>query len=136
MPNFPRPAILALLLSACTANPAPKTLTLAYNDFGPQALAYETLGMQWPQWQSHGDDRDNDPPIDIIVYTNTDRATVQKQFPIDPARNRDRRYLPLNTAIAYLEKNIDAQQSESTPDPTVLEPLQRTRERLRRTFNK
>jgi hypothetical protein len=49
--------LAALLFFGCAHAEVKNIVVLDYNDFGPQATAYELLGMDWLQWQLHGDSR-------------------------------------------------------------------------------
>ena len=63
---------LIILISFGCKNAPKQYLVFDYEDFGPQAMAYQTFGMQWWQWDSHGDSNPNTKyDIKIIVYHKT-----------------------------------------------------------------
>lgn len=74
-----------------------------YNDFGPQALAYETIGFQWYQWNNVGDcDPSKIDPIKVVVFWNESLAAIREKFPVNPKKKQDYRYLSYQDAINYL----------------------------------
>jgi hypothetical protein len=97
-----------LLLCSCAGRPqAGGTAALfAYEDFGPPAMADELLGMDWPQWQAHGDSRPAKYDIKVVVYRNVGLDQVKKQYPVVPEQNKDYRYVEYAQAIRYLDSNI------------------------------
>jgi hypothetical protein len=116
--------ILSLLI-ACTAPAKPHVSLLNYSDFGPQVIASEVVGMEWWQWQPHGDPRPRPYPIKVAVFRDMSLDDVKKQFPVDEARELDYRYLQYETAMRYLDAKI-------TEDvlPEVTAKLKATRARL------
>jgi hypothetical protein len=78
-----------------------------YEDFGPQAMAWESLGMQWWQWNSFGD---NDPAhrddVKVVVYAGVPLAEAKEVYPVDEARKQDYRYIAYDDAMKYLDRNI------------------------------
>ncbi len=128
---------LALLASAaCTAKnpPAPTDaeawIVLEYGDFGPQAAAYELLGMQWFQWSGHGD---SDPrsldPIQVVVY-RPDRVSlseVRARFPVIESERQDYRYITYEDALAYLDDTLEHADAEI---PSLVTELRATRARI------
>jgi len=82
-------------------------LVLDYDDFGPQAMAWETIGMEWWQWDSHGNDNpDKQYPIHVVVYRDIKLEEVKSLYPVDKEKEQDYRYIEFNEAIQYLQKHI------------------------------
>ncbi len=98
-----------LLLSAC-ANTGPeatgRTLVLSYQDFGPQVIAKDLIGMQWWQWEAHGDSRPREYDIKVVVYRGMALSTVENRFPVAPDKQQDYRYVEYLEALAYLDRVI------------------------------
>jgi hypothetical protein len=79
-----------LLILAC--NNAPKQYAIFdYEDFGPQAMAWETIGMQWWQWDSHGMSSDPNYTYDIkvVVYRDMPLSRIKSLFLVDKAKKKD-----------------------------------------------
>lgn len=66
-----RVVLIGLLSGACVNQ---QTLTsaspflLGYDDFEPQIIAHELLGMGWWQWESHDEFRPAQYDIAVVVY--------------------------------------------------------------------
>jgi hypothetical protein len=73
---------MALLIAGCAHSEVKSMLVLDYDDFGPQAAAYELLGMQWWQWQAHGESRPNKCDIKVVVYEGVSLGSVKQQYPV------------------------------------------------------
>ncbi len=60
-----------------------------YEDFGPQVMAWEEIGMQWWQWDNHGDD---DPKskydIKVVVYAGMPLDEIKSDFRLTRIRSR------------------------------------------------
>jgi hypothetical protein len=78
-----------------------------YDDFGPQVLAYETIGYQWYQWNDVGgpDPRKFDD-IKVVVYWNEPLISIKEKYPVNPKRKKDFRYLTYEAAMRYLDSTI------------------------------
>lgn len=100
---------LILFLTSCASvNKSPKTtMVLSYSDFGPQAMAYETIGYEWWQWLPSGNEQHQPHDIKVIVYKDTDLASVKSLYPVNPGKNKDYRYIDHQAAMLYLDKNIE-----------------------------
>lgn len=79
---------------------------LPYSAFGPQVTAYELIGMEWWQWDLHGDGRDREYPIKVVVYWNQTRDETSKRHPVDQAKLQDFRYVEYSKAVAHMGKVI------------------------------
>ena len=100
------------------------TLVLTYEDFGPQVAAHELLGMQWWQWEAHGDsDPTTSCPIKVVVYRGIPLSDAQRRHPTSEADLRDYRYVEYSMALQYLEGLTQ----EEVP---FVDVLTRTRERI------
>lgn len=99
--------LLAILFVAGCAGTPRKTMVLKYHDFGPQAAAYQTIGMEWWQWDSHGG---SEPgyrcDVKVLVYRDIPLHHVRKTYPVVKAKEQDYRYLTYARAMAYLDKHI------------------------------
>lgn len=84
-----------------------ESIVFDYDDFGPQALAYQTIGFQWYQWNSTGG---SDPTkldvIKVVVYWNEPVEKVKEKYPVNPKKKKDYRYLSFESAIKYLNSAI------------------------------
>lgn len=117
-----------ILLSSCATNhQTPKTYVFEYTDFGPQAIAHELLGMQWWQWQPHGDSRPAKCDIKVIVYRDIDLDSVEQRYPVVEESLKDYRYVKYDDAITYLNKHIDKNVIEQ-----VTQKLKATRNTLKK----
>ncbi len=93
-------------LFACTSSPHSNLIALDYEDFGPQVIASELIGMQWWQWQSHGDSRPQKEDIRVIVYKDVPLRLVKEAFPVDQSKLEDYRYIDCQSAYTYLQAKI------------------------------
>jgi hypothetical protein len=120
---------MLFILCGCATQTTPKTLVLQYEDFGPPSAAYEYIGMDWWQWQSHGDSRPRHYDIKVLVYRDVDLHEVAQRFPTEPDREIDYRYISFADAISYLDRMIE----ENTIDSLTLR-LKETRRRITDTL--
>ena len=98
---------LGLVFVFSCSNDDKRILILSYNDFGPQLMAWETFGMQWWQWDQHGDSDPNTKyDIKIAVYRDIPLQEVKERFPVVKEFKRDYRYVEYDEAIKFLDKNI------------------------------
>jgi len=114
---------LSLLLAVGCASTSKRTIVMNYSDFGPQAAAWEYIGMKWWQWESHGGSNPGTKyDIKVIVYRSIPLAEVQKIYPVNQEKKQDYRYLEYAKALEYLDKTI-----EENLVPEVTEVLKKTR---------
>lgn len=119
------------LLTGCSRG-GEELLVLKYHDFGPQAAAYEIIGMEWWQWDNHGSSDPNlSYDINVIVYRNTTLSQVKKAYPVVRSKNRDYRYLQYAKAINYLQRYIQEDWS-----PELKEILLKTHLRIENHFGR
>lgn len=81
-------------------------LILPYSAFGPQVAAYELIGMEWWQWDPHGDGSDRDYPIKVVVFWDQTLVKTMKKHPVDEAKQQDFRYVKYSKAIEHMERTI------------------------------
>lgn len=79
---------------------------LPYSAFGPQAAAYELVGMEWWQWDPHGDSRPRDYPIKIVVFWDQTRDDTAKKHPVDRDNLQDFRYVEYSKAVTHMARII------------------------------
>jgi hypothetical protein len=119
-------AYLTVLVAGCHPPDEPY-IVLDYTDFGPQAMAYELIGFQWWQWESHGDSNPNTTyNIKVIVYKDIPLQDIQTLFPIKPEQKQDYRYLEYSKALAYLSENL----KDNEIAHTLLLTLQQTKRKI------
>lgn len=97
----------SLLIVAC--NNSPKQYAIFnYEDFGPQAMAWEEIGMQWWQWDSQGISSDPNYTYDIkvVVYRDMPLSHIKSLYPVDKAKKKDFRYFEYHDVIKYLDEKI------------------------------
>jgi hypothetical protein len=101
--------IVILFLLGCK-NTSNQYLVLSYEDFGPQVLSYETIGMQWWQWDNHGDSNPKTKyDIKIVVYRDIPLKKIKSIFPVNEEEKKDFRYIEYFQSIKLIEKNIKVQ---------------------------
>jgi hypothetical protein len=90
-------------------------------------MAYEALGFEWWQWQPHGDSRPREYDIHVVVYSGAMKEEVAKLYPVDPAQERDYRYISYDTALEYLDANIALAEDDDEGLPSLADQLRETR---------
>ena len=120
---------IAILITGCLNSNNQNTLVFRYSDFGPQVIASEIIGMEWWQWQSHGESRPTKYDIKVVVYNKIDIADVKKLYPVIEKQNQDYRYLEKSTALEYLDEKI----KENTIE-LVTNTLITTRDKIKNTL--
>jgi hypothetical protein len=125
-----------LLVSAALASVAgAKDRVLPYEAFGPQVVAHELIGMEWWQWDSHGDSEPRKYPIKVVVYWNQSLEETKKRYPVVREKEQDYRYVEYETAKRHLaEKAKDL--SQAGLDSARLEEALKLLESARRTEEK
>ena len=116
MKNFIASTFLLLGLQATRAG----EVIFPYSAFGPQAAAYKVIGMEWGQWDSHGDSRPRDYPIKIVVFWDQTREDTKKRHPVDREKLKDFRYVEYSKAITHMERIIQ-EFKESELDASAIE---------------
>src|SRR5262245_14339203 len=77
-----------------------------YDSFGPPSAAFELIGMDWWQWETHGDSHPREYPIKVVVYWNQTLGQTKKKYPVIREKEQDFRYVEYSAAVAHLEKSI------------------------------
>jgi len=115
------------LLSNCNYKTKSSNLViLNYKDFGPPSMSFELLGQSWWSWESSGSSSPNQLyPIKVVVYSNKTLEQVKSQYPVIPIKKQDYRYIRLEQANRYLNKNIQDNFISS-----ITATLKRTKNRL------
>ncbi len=119
--------MLCIAISSCatgTINSKHHYSLFEYEDFGPQAMAYELIGMQVLQWQDFVSGPGEEFDIRVVVFEG-DRDLFQKKFKTIPAQQLDYRLVSYPDAVQYLNHQI-----EKNIMPVVTERLERTKARL------
>jgi hypothetical protein len=84
--------------------PKTNTIVLGYDDFGPQAMSYEWIGMGWYQWNSQGpDDPNAKDDVKVVVYRNISLDEVKRMYPVIEEK-QDYRYLEYQPALNLLKQ--------------------------------
>jgi len=115
---------LLVLISSCRKLPVgndSNAVVLEYEDFGPQVIAYQLLGMYWWQWDNHGDSRPTEYDIHVVVYKNINLHEISERYPVNQNLKQDYRYIKYNDALEYLYARIN-----EDIEPAVTERLKRT----------
>ena len=115
--------IVALFSSVCATDHV-----LPYSASGPQAAAHNLIGVEWWQWDIHGDIRPREYPIKVVIYWNQTLDQTKKRFPINRERELDFRYVSYPSAIQYLEEKIKEFQGLGLDSS----PMQQTLNRIRK----
>jgi hypothetical protein len=105
--------LICLILLGCHNSPEPYGV-FDYEDFGPQTMAWEKIGMQWWQWDSHGISSDPNYKYDIkvVVYRDMTLTQIKSLYPVDRAKRKDFRYFEYDDSIKYLNERITELDSE------------------------
>lgn len=118
--------LLFALLTSCSVHSQQEVVLLDYNDFGPQIIARKIIGMEWWQWQDHGD---SDPAaaysVNVAVYRDIPLAEVEQKYPVEPEQRKDFRYLEYQHALRFLDEKIAENIQEN-----VTKQLKATRKKI------
>ena len=108
--------IICSFFILCCNNSPKKYEVFNYEDFGPQSMSYERLGMQWWQWDNHGSSDPNYKyDIKVVVYRDMPLSQIKSLFPVETSSKKDFRYFEYNDSIEYLNekiKELDAEKEE------------------------
>lgn len=103
------------------------SLLFDYLDFGPPSMSFNLLGQSWWSWESSGGSDPNQAyPVMVVVYSNISLEQIKLIYPINPKKKKDYRYISIEQAIQYLNKNI-----QENAIPSVTAKLRETKGRLR-----
>ena len=107
------------------APPGTGEVVLTYDSFGPQAAAHELIGMRWWQWQSHGDSRGSEEySIKVVVYWGQDLEAVERQYPVNEAKEIDYRYVEYDKAVSHMEAVIEEFEDLELPTESIASGLE------------
>jgi hypothetical protein len=113
------------LLCSCAVGSQSATALFAYKEFGPPSMSSEMLGMDWWQWQEHGDSQPKQYDIKVVVYRNISLEEAKKKYPVVPEQLKDYRYAEYSTVVGYLDRQIEENVIES-----LTATLKETREKV------
>jgi hypothetical protein len=70
-------------------------------------MAWEFIGHDWYQWNSHGDPSPHVKyDIRIAVYSSGSQSDIQAHYPIIPEQLCDYRFVARDDALTYLEERL------------------------------
>ena len=118
--------LTCLLLTSCASRISRTTLVFDYADFGPQAMAYRTIGPKNYQWDPQTPILFGAEGVRVVVYRNIRLEEVEQHFPLDPQRHQDYRYLAYADAMEYLDTRIRQNLLRR-----ISQRLEQTRDRIR-----
>ena len=124
--------VCSLAVFCCHNAPKPYGV-FDYEDFGPQSMAWEKIGMQWWQWDSQGVSSDPNYKYDIkvVVYRGMPFTQIEALYPVKKGNNKDFRYFAYDDAIRYLNEKIKALEPEKEAwAKNLKERLIKTRDRI------
>lgn len=98
---------LLYLLAACATPVSKKVVILEYADFGPQAMAYSTLGRKRLSWDPTIPIIIGHAQIQVVVYRGVPLQVVRQNYPSLREQNIDVRYLQYGEALNYLDARIE-----------------------------
>jgi hypothetical protein len=111
----------------------PHTMVLAYEDFGPQSMAFGLIGMEWWQWEAGGSWEPGDRfDVRVVVYRGLTLAEVRAEYPSVKGR-ADYRYVSYDEAMEHFERSM----AEIEGEPSLLRlhgELAATRARVRQSL--
>jgi len=82
------------------------TVILRYEDFAPQAAAYQLIGFEWYQWNTQGPDKPGHrDDVKVVVYRDIPLEQVKRQYPLIPKR-QDYRYISYDSALQYCARTL------------------------------
>jgi hypothetical protein len=102
--NIALPIIIALGLLISASDAADHVVP--YEAFGPQAIAHKLIGMEWWQWDSHGDSRPRKYPIKVVIYWGQSLEATKRRFPVDRSKEQDFRYVEYSAAVNHMQNAI------------------------------
>jgi hypothetical protein len=122
-------------ISGCSSNNSNQSqvLVLPYSAFGPPSMSGSLLGVEWFQWQSHGDSRPRKYDVNIVVYRDSSFEEVKSQYPISEKNEIDYRYVTYVDSITYFDENISnvvIMEQEGYPMGTLPDRLKATKAQI------
>ncbi|GLQ76228.1 hypothetical protein GCM10007932_55910 [Vibrio penaeicida] len=104
-----------------------------YHDFGPPSLSGKLLGVEWFQWQSHGDSKPRNYPVKVVVYEGYELEKVESLYPVNSAKEQDFRYVTFDSAVDFIDSSLidlKALQDEGAPVANIVSKLEKTKDTL------
>ncbi|MDO6686728.1 MULTISPECIES: hypothetical protein [unclassified Agarivorans] len=127
-----------LMVSACSQAPIEQhTYVLPYKAFGTPSMSGKLLGVEWFQWNAHGDSRPRAYPVNIVVYRGVALKNVEAAYPVNLEAEMDYRYVEYSDALIYFENNIvevKGMAEEGYPMGRLAEQLEDTRSLIIHAF--
>lgn len=97
--------LVPLICSGCSGR-TPEPLILEYDDFGPQVIAHELIGMGWYQWNACGSEDDNyQYHIRVVIYKDMTEEDIRAKYP-SVKGTIDYRYIQAEAAEGFLAEKI------------------------------
>ena len=98
-----------------------------YDEFGPQAMSFETIGYGWYEWNSHGSQSmDN---IKVVVYRNNKSSVLNQYQDSQSSPAIDYRFIHHQSALDYLNRNI-RELSTTNQFPDIVSQLKLTKQKI------
>ncbi|MBD1558140.1 hypothetical protein HC752_14475 [Vibrio sp. S9_S30] len=104
-----------------------------YHDFGPPSLSGKLLGVEWFQWQSHGDSKPRNYPVKVVVYEGYDLERIENLYPVISIKEQDFRYVTFDSAIDFIDSSLadlNLLQEEGAPVANIIRKLEKTKKTL------
>ncbi|MDP4623870.1 MAG: hypothetical protein NWT08_01905 [Akkermansiaceae bacterium] len=98
--------ISTFFFALATSTVQASEVILPYSAFGPQVAAYELIGMEWWQWDSHGDGTEREYPIKVVVFWDQTLEETSRNHPVDQEKQQDFRYVEYAKAVEHMAKTI------------------------------
>lgn len=121
--------LFLVLMVACSGLARKNAVLLDYSDFGPQVIASEIVGMEWWQWQLHGDSRPVNYDVKIVIYRGRSLNEIKNIYSVEPENKLDFRYLEYQQALTFLDDKIEENAFEG-----VTSTLEESRKKIVRTL--
>lgn len=120
------------VLAVDQTNSRTETLILSYSAFGPQAMAFETIGYEWYQRNRVGNCDPNAPQdyVRVVIYRYISLQEAKRRYPV-VMEKQDYRYLSYEDALAYLdEQEKVVSEIEEMSDSDLIRQFKETRESI------
>ncbi|WP_224067606.1 hypothetical protein [Vibrio penaeicida] len=91
------------------------------------------MGVEWFQWQSHGDSKPRNYPVKVVVYEGYELEKVESLYPVNSAKEQDFRYVTFDSAVDFIDSSLidlKALQDEGAPVANIVSKLEKTKDTL------
>ncbi len=122
---FKKLILAFFILSACAAQEKP--IVLDYDDFGPQALSYKTIGFGWYKWNSHGSKEKHN--IKVVIVKNEKSFAFNEYQDSQSSPVVDYRMISYKSALEYLNQSIE-ELSQTNEFPEIIQQLKLTKRKI------